>query len=144
MTLTLFPLPPLPPSRGDLTVNSSEADSNATQARYELDRAMLFGGDAEQAQWTRRWGLHALDACADLDVKIGGHNAAMAQLEAELEAGTSVDTSQASEHLDSIHEALTEARLKLERETPDVPAALEALTDAAADLKLASKELDSL
>lgn len=54
-----LPLPPI--SSHQSTLGNPD---NQVQPRHELDRAILFGGEAEQAAWTRRWGEHALDALA--------------------------------------------------------------------------------
>ena len=35
---------------------------NVVQARHELHKAVDFGGDAEQAAWSRKWGEAALAA----------------------------------------------------------------------------------
>lgn len=48
---------PVIPSAVDLTVAG-----NVTQARHELHKAVDFGGDAEQAAWSRKWGEAALAA----------------------------------------------------------------------------------
>ena len=51
---------PLIPSNRDLSF-----DSNLTQARYELLKAIDRGGEAEQALWTRNWGEAALARAED-------------------------------------------------------------------------------
>lgn len=47
-------------------MSSLDNEHARTQAKYELDRALDFGGEADLAAWARKWGPAALEASADL------------------------------------------------------------------------------
>lgn len=133
----LFAYPPLSPSLFDVT-----APNRDVQARYELHRALDFGGEAALAKWAREWGSSILESSA----------ARVTELEAEVDALSSdlndernavLDTSSVTDELDELKAAIDTALSDLEA-THDAGDAVAQLKDGLAILTKARKELDAL
>lgn len=110
---------------------------NLTQARHELDRATLFGGEAELAAWSRKWGGAALVAIedappeADDSYPFGVDTPTAAAVEKAEEAAE-----KAAAHLGEIRAAITAPTLDLSalsRHHADAADAIRTVQDALAD-----------
>ena len=140
----LFAYPPLSPSLFDVT-----APNRDVQARYELHRALDFGGEAALAKWAREWGSSILESTAATITELQGEVDHLAG-ELDDERKRVLDTSPVTDELDELKACIDTAMSELEA-MPDGIDDASHLADAAAQLKdglailtKARKELDAL
>jgi hypothetical protein len=116
-------------------------DQNLGMARYELQRALIFGNDTDVATWARRWGEDLIAVVDDEAREV----TRLSNYVAELQHGADgVDTLKVEEALDGVEDAITDALHELGLPKPLVSRAIEHLNDGREEIKRAGKELEKL